>query len=84
MKFPSYAAFAATFLSFAGMAFGDDTPSAQPVKSPQQKMHECIAQQRANNGGMSKEDMKKACVAKLQSDENHPSHPQPAPDPTPN
>jgi len=74
----------AASLSLAGMALADDAPSAPPVKSPKQKMHECMAQQRANNSGMSKEDMKKVCAAKLQTDENHPSLPQPSPDSTHN
>jgi pentapeptide MXKDX repeat protein len=67
-------------LSVGAAAFADDAPSAQPVKTPKQKMHECMAQERASNSTMSKEDMKKACVAKLQSDENHPSRPPPPPD----
>jgi pentapeptide MXKDX repeat protein len=73
----------AACLLLGGVALADDTPSAQPVKSPKQKMHECMVQERANNSAMSKEDMKKACAAKLQSDENHPSRPHPTPDSTP-
>jgi hypothetical protein len=69
-------------LSLAGMTWADDTPSAPPVKTPKQKMHECMVQERANNSGMSKEDIKKACAAKLRSDENHPSRPQPSSDST--
>lgn len=84
MKPIIYPILLATSLSLAGVALADDAPSAQPVKSPKQKMHECMAQQRANNSGLSKEDMKKACAAKLHSDENHPSHPQPSPDSTHN
>jgi hypothetical protein len=72
------------FLSLGGVTFADDAPSAQPVKTPKQKMHECMTQERASNSGLSKEDMKKACAAKLQSDENHPSRPQPSPDSTHN
>jgi hypothetical protein len=68
--------FMAASLAFAGMALADDAPSAQPIKTPKQKMHECMAQERASNSALSKEDMKKACAAKLQSDENHPSRPQ--------
>jgi pentapeptide MXKDX repeat protein len=76
--------FMAASLSFAGMALADDAPSAQPVKTPKQKMHECMAQERASNSAMSRDDMKKACTTKLQSDENHPSRPQPSPDSTHN
>jgi hypothetical protein len=69
-------------LSLAGVAMADDAPSAQPVKTSKQKMHECMTQERANNSGMTKEDMKKTCAAKLQSEQNHPSRPQPSPDQT--
>jgi pentapeptide MXKDX repeat protein len=68
-------------LSLAGVALADDAPSAPPVKSQKQKMHECMAQERATNSAMSEQDMKKACTQKLQSDENHPSRPQSSPDP---
>jgi hypothetical protein len=71
-----------SFLTLAGLALADDAPSGQPVKSPKQKMQECIEQQRASNTGLSTEELKKACAAKLQSDENHPSRPQPSPDST--
>jgi hypothetical protein len=84
MNFKMYPLFLATSLSLAGMALADDAPSAPPIKSPKQKMHECMAQERANNSALSKEEMKKACAAKLQSDENHPSRPQPAPASTEN
>jgi len=84
MKPTMYPILLAASLSLAGMVLADDAPSAPPVKSPKQKMHECMAQQRANNSGLSKEDMKKACAAKLQSDDNHPSRPQPSPDSTHN
>lgn len=69
-------------ISVAAPILADDAPTAQPVKSPKQKMHECMAHQRASNSGMSKEDMKKACAAKLQNEENHPSRPEPSPDST--
>jgi hypothetical protein len=85
MKLTIYPMLLATSLSFAGIVLADDAPSAPPVKSLKQKMHECMAQQRADNSGLSKEDMKKACAAKLQSEENHPSRPQPSsPDSTHN
>jgi hypothetical protein len=71
-----------TFLSFGGAVLADDAPSAQPVKTAKQKMQECMAQERANNHAMSEHDLKKACAAKVQSDENHPSRPQPSPDPS--
>jgi hypothetical protein len=80
MKLSNYAASIVACLSLSGLALADDSPNAQPVKSPKQKMHECMVQERANNSAMSKEDMKKACAAKLQSDDNHPSRPQPSPD----
>jgi hypothetical protein len=69
-------------ISVAAPVLADDAPSAQSVKSPKQKMHECMARERANNSGMSKDDMKKACAEKLHSEENHPSRPEPSPDST--
>jgi hypothetical protein len=80
MSYKIYPFVVGAFLSLSGMALADDAPSAQPVKTPKQKMHECMTQERTSNIGMSKEDMKKACAAKLQSDESHPSRPQPSPD----
>jgi hypothetical protein len=80
MKLALYPVLVATLFSFAGMTLADDAPSAPPVKSHKQKMHDCMIQERANNSGMSEDDMKKACAAKLQSDANHPSRPQPSPD----
>jgi pentapeptide MXKDX repeat protein len=80
MSYKIYPFVVGAFLSLGGVALADDAPSAQPVKTPKQKMHECMAQERASNSAMSKDDMKKACAAKLQSDENHPSRPQPSPD----
>jgi hypothetical protein len=70
----------ATIFSFAGMTLADDAPSAPPVKSHTQKMHDCMVEERANNSAMSEKDLKKTCAAKLQSDANHPSRPQPSPD----
>jgi hypothetical protein len=84
MKFNIYPILMAASLSFAGMALADDAPTAQPIKTPKQKMHECMTQERADHSAMSKDDMKKACAAKLQADENHPSRPQPSPDSTHN
>jgi Protein of unknown function (DUF2756) len=55
----------------------DDSPSAPPVKTYKQKMHECMDRQRASNNGMSTQDMKKACDHELQTLENHPSVPPP-------
>jgi hypothetical protein len=75
-----YLILAGTMLSMASMAFADDAPSAQPVKTPKQKMHDCMVQESANSSTMSKEDLKKACAAKLQSEENHPSRPKPLTD----
>jgi hypothetical protein len=69
-------------ISIGAPVLADDAPSAAPVKSPKQKMHECMTQERASNSGMSKEDMKKACAEKLQAEENHPSRPAPSPDST--
>jgi hypothetical protein len=80
MTYKIYPIMVGAFL-LGSAVWADDSPSAQPVKSPKQKMHECMAQQRANNSAMSSEDLKKVCAAKLQSDENHPSRP-PSPDPT--
>ena len=84
MSYKIYPFVVGAYLALGAVAFADDAPSAQPVKTPKQKMHECMAQERENNSTMSKEDMKKACVAKLQSDESHPSRPPPPPDSTHN
>jgi hypothetical protein len=70
------------FISIAAPVLADDAPNAPPVKSPQQKMHECMTKERASNSGMSKEDLKKVCAKRLQSEENHPSRPAPSPDST--
>jgi hypothetical protein len=63
-----------------------DPPSNQPssqTNSPStsakhQAMKDCMARQKANNSGMSKADMKKACKdeMKMQKDNQHsPQHP---------
>jgi hypothetical protein len=77
MNYKIYPFVVGALVSLGAIACADDAPTAQPVKTPKQKMHECMAQERASNSTMSKEDMKKACAAKLQSDENHPSRPPP-------
>jgi hypothetical protein len=64
--------------SLSGAALADDSPTDQPVKTPKQRMQDCMAQQRASNSGLSKQDMHKACAAKLQSEDNHPSRPPPS------
>jgi hypothetical protein len=79
MKYKIFPFLVAAIFSLGGLACADDAPSAQPIKTPKQKMHECMVQVRANNSAMSKEDTKRACAAKLQSEENHPSRPQPSP-----
>lgn len=84
MNYKIYPLLLGAFLSLGGVASADDAPNAQPVKTPKQKMNECMAQERASKSAMTKDDMKKACAAKLQSEENHPSHPQPSPDSTHN
>ena len=84
VKLTIYPALIAALFSFAVISHADDSPSAPPVKSPKQKMHDCIVKERADNSSMSKEDVKKACEVKIQSDNNHPSRPQPSPNPTPN
>jgi hypothetical protein len=80
MRIKLHPLLACVALSFAGATLADDAPSAQPIKSPKQKMQECMAQEHANNSAMSQQALKKACAAKLQSDENHPSRPQPSAD----
>jgi hypothetical protein len=80
MKLKMYPILMVASLAFAGVSLADDAPTAQPVKSPKQKMQECMAQEHASNSAMSTDEMKKACAAKLQSDQNHPSRPQPSPD----
>jgi hypothetical protein len=62
-------------------AFADDAPSAPPVKSPKAQMDECMAKQRAANNGLSEKAMRKACHNYLQTLQNHPSMPTPAPSP---
>jgi hypothetical protein len=69
-------------ISLSAPALADDTPSAQPVKSPKQKMHDCMAKERVSNSGMSTEDLKKVCADKLQSEQNHPSRPESSSDST--
>lgn len=41
-------------------AFADDAPS-KPTMTKHQMMKDCMAKQKASDGGMPKEDMKKAC-----------------------
>jgi hypothetical protein len=59
----------------APVAFADDAPSDNPVKSPKQKMHECVHKQQSDNPGMDLKSARKACAAILQHNENHPSKP---------
>jgi hypothetical protein len=81
MSKKTYPLMISLLLAVAAPVLADDSPTAQPIKTPKQKMHDCMAKERANNSGMSREDMKKACSEKLQSEENHPSRPQSSPDP---
>lgn len=62
-------------IAFAAHAFADDSPSAQPVKTPKAKMHQCMERQKAANTGLSKEEMKKACERELRTLDDHPSIP---------
>jgi hypothetical protein len=65
--------------TFAAHTLADDSPADQPVKSHRQKMHECIAQQRAANANMPQDELKKTCERLLQTQQNHPSvHGSPA------
>ena len=67
-----------SIFALSGPLLADDAPSAPPVKTHKQKMHECMDRQRASNSGMSKEDMKKACDQELRTLNNHPSMPPPS------
>jgi hypothetical protein len=80
MKLNIIPVFMSAALFFSGASLADDAPTAQPVKSPRQKLQDCMAQEHASNGTKSADELKKICAAKLQSDENHPSRPQPSAD----
>ena len=62
-------------VTFAGYTLADDAPTDQPVKSHRQKMHECIAQQRAANANLPQAELRKTCQRLLQAQQNHPSMP---------
>jgi hypothetical protein len=69
---------ASALLALAGttaLAVADDSPSDAPIKSPKQKMHECVTQHRSADAGMSVKDARKACAAELKTQESHPSMP---------
>jgi hypothetical protein len=59
--------------SMGARALADDTNSDRQVKTHKQMMQDCMAKERSANSGASEDDMKKACRAKIQSYENHPS-----------
>jgi hypothetical protein len=67
--------FLSALLGLAANAFADDAPSDQPVKSPKQRMHDCMAQQHQQNPSLSKDELKKQCAQIMQSLDNHPSVP---------
>ena len=60
MKYQIVTAVAVGLLACGGAAYADDsaTPS---VPSEHQLMKECMAKEKASDGGMPKEDMKKSC-----------------------
>jgi hypothetical protein len=60
----------------------DDAPSARPVKTHKQLMHDCMTAQASKNPSMAKADMQKTCRDKVQTFENHPSMTSPANAPT--
>ncbi|HEY0746437.1 MAG TPA: hypothetical protein VGD63_07035 [Steroidobacteraceae bacterium] len=62
-------------VGISAQALADDTPADQPVLTHKQKMHDCMAKQRASNGGMSSQDMRKACENELKTQQDHPSIP---------
>jgi hypothetical protein len=62
-------------MAFATSAFSDDSPSAQPVKSPEQRMQACMAKQHQKSPSLSADELKKQCAQMLQSQDNHPSVP---------
>src|SRR5438552_278289 len=49
-------------LACAVPAVADDAAPTPTVKSPHQKMNECISRQRAANSAMTKADARKACA----------------------
>src|SRR5580698_8279117 len=46
-------------MAFATGAFSDDAPSAQPVKSPEQRMQACMAKQHQKSPNLPAEELKK-------------------------
>jgi hypothetical protein len=67
-------------MAFATSAFSDDSPSAQPVKSPEQRLQACMAKQHQKSPSLSADELKKQCAQMLQAQDNHPSvPPTPAP-----
>ncbi|MEA3151610.1 MAG: hypothetical protein QOD56_2549 [Gammaproteobacteria bacterium] len=47
-------------IACSGISRADD-PAPQPAQTKRQMMKECMAKQRASDGGMPKEEMKKNC-----------------------
>jgi hypothetical protein len=77
MKSQAHWLFLATIVAVAPLAIADDTPNDNPVKSPKQKMHECMTKQQADKPGLNAKEARKTCAAMLQTQENHPSKPVP-------
>ena len=66
----------ASLMAISSMAvLADDAPSDAPVLTLKQKMQACMAKQKAANGGLSKQDMHKACRNEIQAERDHPSVP---------
>lgn len=53
-------------LGMSAQALADDSPGAQPL-THKQKVHVCMAKQRASNSGMPAKELRKACEAELQT-----------------
>jgi hypothetical protein len=52
-------------------ALAEDAPPAPPTTSKHQMMKECMAKQVASEGGMPKEEMKKACKNVTQTEHDN-------------
>ena len=57
--------------------FADDAPSDNPHKPYKDRMHECMAQQKAANPDVGWKERHKTCEAQLKTENNHLSRPPP-------
>ena len=54
-------------------ACADDANSDRPIMTHKQMMKDCMAKERAAHPDAAAQDLKKTCLAKIQSYEQHPS-----------